>query len=494
MFSRVYSQESPWSWIKKYFPSGTKDNLPYENDFKSGHAFHSPVWLELLVGSRAEKLYLEKSHDQAASDHDIMYLYGGAWGVHVNSECHDVAKASSLLVMDETDCYPGYSRIRFTNLDEPIIERMSQTYKSGGKFVHNIIFLWYLFILFMSFKLPHGILLWICAGTVTHMGTRIQHIRNKFVKCIIFLLYLVLGTFLLHPTHSYGLLLYVGFYKIENLKMKFRRGLNDGHAIYSMLHNWKYVPLFDRIFELFQIGRKNVMKCIIKRSGRNFFSSKVALDLLLDDNPDAILRGPAQPYDDNDYVPALLCSAPFPCVTRYLSRPRTPQWPTKRALEAIATLPGILVPTGKKGSLNSSLEWRQSFSVQELYLTRDMPDWVKIGFRSFKFMVKLRKTRNKDTAACDSLQAARSGPEGHCDTQASEVCSYHLKTVLLWELEEMDMDTWRKSCSFQLMIQLRLRLDHHLTAGHLPHYFNPEHDLLDNVPREELVLMREGAT
>ena len=448
MLSRVYFQESLWGLIERYFYSRTKDNHPYENDFKSGHAFHSPVWLELLVGSRAEDLHLENCLDQAASDRDVMYLYGGAWGVHVNSECHDVAEASSLLVMDETDCYPGYSHVRFTTLDEPMIERMSQTYKSGTKFVDNIVFWLHLFTVILLLYL------------------------NQPAVC---------------------LLLSITWHTVARKMTFFRSGLNDGHAIYAMLRNWKYVPLFDRIYGLFQIGRKNVMRCIIIRSGHFFLSSKVALDLLLDENPRAIFRGPAQTYGDIDYVPALVCSAPFPCVTRYLSRPRSPQWPTKRALEAIATLPGILVPTGKKGSINSFLEWRQSFSVQELYLTRDMPDWVKFGFRSFKLMVKRRKKRNKDTAACDSVQAARSGAEGHCDTQASEVCSYHLKTVLLWELEEMDMDTWRKRCPFQLMIQLRLRLDHHLMAGYLPHYFNLEHDLLDNVPREELMLMREGA-
>ena len=160
---------------------------------------------------------------------------------------------------------------------------------------------------------------------------------------------------------------------------------------------------------------------------------------------------------------------------------------------------GLLVPTGKKGNVDCDLQWRQSCSLQELRLAQDMPDWVKAAFRAFKATMKFVKKRIENKGFCGTVLGSRfiarvlryfltsKQTVKPCKTDVSVVCSFHMKNVLLWQLEEVD--SWHM-CSFRLMIQLLVRIDHHLETGHLPHYFNPECNLLDNVQEAELMLTR----
>ena len=86
-----------------------------------------------------------------------------------------------------------------------------------------------------------------------------------------------------------------------------------------------------------------------------------------------------------DLVPALVCLQPFPCIKHYLVRERPTLWPASKARAQIAAMPGVLVPTGGKGSPNIHTEWRYSFSVQEICLSQEMHGWVKAGYRAFKY-------------------------------------------------------------------------------------------------------------
>ena len=104
---------------------------------KSGSAFWSPICLELFAGSRAEGLRLENGQGPGASAHDVMYLYGNAWGIHVQSSgFHEMGVATSTLVMEEANWSPGYCHVCFTTLDEPVIKRMAQTSKNETDFIN----------------------------------------------------------------------------------------------------------------------------------------------------------------------------------------------------------------------------------------------------------------------------------------------------------------------------------------------------------------------
>ena len=242
-----------------------------------------------------------------------------------------------------------------------------------------------------------------------------------------------------------------------------------------MLHYLPYIPHFHVIDMSVPSGFGAACE---ERNGRYFLPPKIVLMMLQDLRHGYVGHGPANTDRvrgrDTDHVLALICSAPFPCITQYLARPRTTQWPSLKALEEIAILPGLLVATGKRGSVDHDWQWRQSYSPQEVHLAQDMPDWVKVAFRALKATMNSVKKRIDEEGS---------------DTETKIVCSFYMKTGLLWLLEEAD--TWQDTNSFRLMIQLLVRIDHHLETGNLPHYFNPACDLLDNVPEKVLELTKK---
>ena len=467
----MYLQESVRHVIECLFPhTPFLDGEPpitkvtYHNTWatlKAGRAFHSPVWLELLAGSRAEGLHLAKGQGPAASDRDIMYLYGGTWGVHVESGYHGIDPNTSALVMEQAQCPPGYCQVRMPTVEEPVIQCMAQTLMRGKCQFVMVLFVYILFGLILM-RFPDIIIVHICVTSLA----------------FIFLFIIFIGVYVRHPFSDLFLI---------------------SRYFYLLMHYLRNLPLFRQIYRHVQIGPTHLKECIVDRDGKYFLSSAIVLNVLRDTNAGKTFKGPSQTSSDTDRVPALVCSAPFPWITEYVSRSRSSDWPSKDALEEIGILPGLLVPTGKKDSVDRDLQWRQSCSLLELRLADDMPVWVKAAFRAFKATMKYFKKRIRDNDSRGTVFGSRFitmvprwcvfwKNENRCETDASVVCSFHLKTVLLWQLEEVD--TWRHMCSFRLMIQLLVRLDRHLETGHLPHYFNIECDLLDNLHEEELLLTR----
>ena len=466
----VCFQESGRDVIEYLFPQSLStfdDKFFFGNNrstwttLKSGSAFHSPVWLPLRSGSRVEDLHLGKGQATVASDRDIMYLYGGAWGVRVESRCRGIESETSALVMDQSQCPPGYCRVRMTTVEGLAIQHMAQYFLRGRCLVMHVpLFMIFPFILGFSFS---------------------------------FLFYI---TGLLGDDTSVVLGIAVSYCTLYGLPIMIYR---NSSFVHLMMHHLSRLPVLRTVYKLLQIGSKNAKKCIVYRGGEYFLSSAITLNVLRDTNHDKTYQGPAQTSQDTDHVPALICSAPFPWITRYIYQPRSSQWPSKNALEDIRILPGLLVPTGKKGNVDCDLQWRQSCSLQELRLAQDMPDWVKAAFRAFKATMKFVKKRIENKGFCGTVLGSRfiarvlryfltsKQTVKPCKTDVSVVCSFHMKNVLLWQLEEVD--SWHM-CSFRLMIQLLVRIDHHLETGHLPHYFNPECNLLDNVQEAELMLTR----
>ena len=230
------------------------------------------------------------------------------------------------------------------------------------------------------------------------------------------------------------------------------------------------------------------------------------------------LLGPAFGIADFDLVPGLFCSRPFPCIKQFLTRTRRGKWPTPEALRKISIIPGMIVPKGSKGTHDT--EWRFSFSLQELCLSQEMPAWTKSGYRLFKYTLKYfigayREILPPDSTPqnrmpCESdertnriidtyvkyrneLQCVKIGLNQRTTANVtkekdSHVCSFHLKTILLWSLE--NPDTWNQKCPFHLMRLLLLSLEGHLLSRSLPHYFVPDCDLMKTVSGHELSFTR----
>ena len=411
---------------------------------KSGRAFQSAVWWELLTGSAAEGLGVPYYHGKLfpGSD-DMMYLYGGVWGVRVADD-EQTGLHQTPFVMSQINCPAGYCRVKVTAVDDAMMERMAQTMVRGGSYPAQEAFM-----------------------VMSNVGVM------ALVGAPVFLSYYMLAVplSLMFPA------------SIGSRVLSFR-------PYYKAIHHLGKLPLLNRLVSYIQVGGENTNKLMTDREGQVFLSSRIVRAILCDTRLQEARDGPAQTSGLHDFVTALICSGRFPCISNFLSRPRCPQWPNQKDLNEIAVLPGLLVTTGKKGSVNRDLEFRKSFSLQELCLARSMPLWVKSAFKAAKYTlsyVKKGMTGNENAASATAGNPSIGNPDDQ-EEGRSVVSSFHLKNVLLWLLEEAD--TWRQMCSFRLMIRLLVRLDYHLETGHLLHYFNPDCDLLDTVPEEERQLVR----
>ena len=229
---------------------------------------------------------------------------------------------------------------------------------------------------------------------------------------------------------------------------------------------------------------RQVARCFEEEDdGRKWLSSKNAIHVLSgrsvpEDASEA--GGPAIPAGYIEYVPALIGSEPEPSINTFLNRCRGTFWPRPETLKRLGKLPLILVATGHKASQDWDLEWRNSWSIHELLLAQDMPHWVKQAYCGLKCTFK----RHMSLLRSQKPVSSTSG--------RSQVGSYCLKTLLLWELEQPDV--WRNKNSSHLCSLLLKRLLHHLGPTEngvicaIPNYFIADCNLLECVPRFELSL------
>ena len=71
------------------------------------------------------------------------------------------------------------------------------------------------------------------------------------------------------------------------------------------------------------------------------------------------------------------------------------------------------------------------------------------------------------------------------------VCSYYLKTTLLWALEKLSSDYWSDSKIGERVLGLLDDLLGYLTSKNLPNYFIPEMNLLEGLSERDCQKARD---
>ena len=426
-------------------------------------AGESTSFMKLVTGSQAEGFPLTSHYTHEPPDLDIMFLYGGDWCVRIPSE-RDVNKTNChrykpYLEMAMEDCAPGYCHI----------------YMQGNQ----------------------------ALATPTH---RCSYLFLKFLN--------ILPNYVTLASPYFVMVICLSF-------MKYRRW-SFAYALLCTLKMWGAFALCSMVFAYLESPSS---KLFHQHDEKNIL---LPLEFLRElsykvEYLPQIFQGPSHSIFNRDLVPALICLQPFPCIEEYLKRKRSTIWPTPKALAQIAATPGVLVPTGRKRSPMYLIEWRFSFSVQELCLSQEMPSWVKAGYRAFKYTLKpllqaLRVYLNSNVEDVSfyntslellmdrmkfsytkykfDLECLDLGLHGKRYNLArrdeSCICSYHMKNILLWSLE--DSDIWEEPCPLNLKLRLLYKLEVCLRLGSLPQYFNVENNLLENVSTEELALTRACVT
>ena len=242
------------------------------------------------------------------------------------------------------------------------------------------------------------------------------------------------------------------------------------------------------------IDTKCVRKCFVARNEQlwlssqqtNYALSPYAFRVRAEQWDKAVhtLQGPAYSHGFNDeiehfstdHIVTLMCCGPLSCMKLFYRRQRSAHWPNRHTMEKLTNIPGMLVCTGHKlfSEEDQKLQFRFSFSTQEQLLARDMPQWVKQGYIAFKYTIKTHLDKARQFSI---VSAGR-----------RNICSYHLKTVLLWTLERPD--AWKKPCPFYFMMLLLEHLNAYLQPQppFLPHYFLPECNLLETTDTDDVYL------
>ncbi|VDI42924.1 Hypothetical predicted protein [Mytilus galloprovincialis] len=140
----------------------------------------------------------------------------------------------------------------------------------------------------------------------------------------------------------------------------------------------------------------------------------------------------------------------------WVYRSRT-AWPKPEIISKIISFGVLFVPIGCKGSIHENLEWRISFSVAEKFLIYSFNHTQLLCYALLKIFLKEIVERNADLKGL--------------------LCSYFLKTLMCWILEETDQALWRPDNIIPCFMACLQRLLYYVRYSNLPHYFIPEKDL-----------------
>ena len=179
---------------------------------------------------------------------------------------------------------------------------------------------------------------------------------------------------------------------------------------------------------------------------------------------DVISRAGERFNIDRDNVLSIPCNEWPKEAGRWATRERPSGWPDKDMIESIVGDGCHLVATSHPKSRRPDVEWRYSFSVAERTLARSLSDAQRQCYILLKLIV-MRQLK-----------------------PCSVVCSYHLKTIFLWQCEKIIPSKWSLGPGLAATFLCLLdELLYCLATHQLPHYFIPENNLLEHVDADFLV-------
>ena len=180
----------------------------------------------------------------------------------------------------------------------------------------------------------------------------------------------------------------------------------------------------------------------------------VAVSYQVPEHEEAVNQPPfiGFPVEEFDFVLAIKCDGWPLCAQEWLSRSR--YWPSDGIVQTI-------IDGGFHIVCKSSAEgdFRLSYSNAEILLIQNLIDLQYKTYRAFKAFVNHYKKEWSPDAK-------------------TTICSYHLKTILLWHCEKSDPKDWTKETVVSHLLSLVDDLIFALRERKLPMYFMPKYNLM----------------
>src|SRR6218665_1428561 len=235
----------------------------------------------------------------------------------------------------------------------------------------------------------------------------------------------------------------------------------------KMLYNWNY-----KNYEFNYSSNKNMcLRCSLDEfSIRNEYSPlPLCLSAGSRSLPNrSILTGPAikQPSSyytrtrlGSDYVRSVWCPQWPKIAQGWIIRPRQYGWPSTDTISDVVQNGCHFVYIQNRSCRDDVSQWRFSFSVAEVILLQSWTQTQQIVYHLLRFLSK-RELIHKD-----------------CPKEDEVLCTYHLKTLMLWTVEEMPPEWWNSASLVKICSELFKRLAEWLKRRHCSNFFIPEANL-----------------
>ena len=167
----------------------------------------------------------------------------------------------------------------------------------------------------------------------------------------------------------------------------------------------------------------------------------------------------------SDTVVALACTDWPECAQEWLSRKRIHGWPSKELIKQYKSLGFIVVSACHPASDEKQFQWRISFSHQERLL---VTQFNSVQLKCYILLKIIKKELIKQYIKEDTLT------------------SYHLKTCMLYILENTPSELWVPENLVGCLIMCLRQIHLWVRDEKIPNYFIPGENMLDRITKPKL--------
>src|SRR6218665_3798557 len=186
------------------------------------------------------------------------------------------------------------------------------------------------------------------------------------------------------------------------------------------------------------------------------------------------LKSPARhQYSSSDFVRSVWCPKWPREAHNWIIRKKKYIWPTVDTISEVLQNGCHVVFVQHRNCRDDREQWRFSFSVAEIILLQSWTQIQQIVYHLLRFFIK-RELIHKD-----------------CPKEDEVLCSYHLKTLMLWTCEEMPPEWWNSSSVIVKCCELLKKLSKWVKERHCPNYFIPEANLFHEPSRSTILFKIE---
>ncbi|XP_045197651.1 uncharacterized protein LOC123552232 [Mercenaria mercenaria] len=202
------------------------------------------------------------------------------------------------------------------------------------------------------------------------------------------------------------------------------------------------------------------------------------------------ITGPAFPFSipmpmgnrflNYDRVLALKCYCSG--IHEWCDSKRKYDWPGLELIEKIKGLNAHVVPTGVKGSIHETLQWRICYTLAEIELVKSFNDTQIKVYAVLKMLAK---------GVLEPALKTRTSEKG--DNVHVPGLTYIMKNIMFWISEDGPVEMFTKEQFFERLLETLVKLKKYLEEENLPNYMIPSRNLCMEklTPEQRVILLSE---